>query len=319
MESASATHHPPVEGQCPRCGTHVSDLSRRCRECLLQLQPGDEEPDGRTTMLRRVWEQEHPEATEAFEHWAVAPEGAPPGVTNPVHPPGPPVHPLEPWQPLEGRMKRVVVVLAALAVLSVVAIIADVMELSLLSRADRGEPVAQSEWEATDSRTALIGILQVVLTVTAAVVFVMWFFRAYQNIGAIRVGVRRYALWWTIFGWFIPIMAWFRPKQIANDLWAAGAKDESDAQPGFLLAAWWGLFIISSVISRFIFRSWDAEETDELIGLTQAYIAADAVDAVGAVLAIMVVTRITRRMKARHEELSTPAVSPPAQEAALPA
>ena len=319
MEGSAAVHHPPVDGLCPRCGTEVSELSRRCRECLLQLQPGEDISEGQTLMLRRVWENEHPEATEAFERWAAAPEGPPPGVTNPVRPPEPPELPLEEWKPLDPRMKRLVVVFAALAVLDLVAIVADVMELGLLSRADRGEPVAQSEWDGNDSRMVLIGILQTLLSVTAAVVFIMWFHRAYQNVGAIRGGQRRFGTGWAIGGWFVPILSWWRPKQIANDLWAAGAKNSSDAVPTLLMAAWWFLWLVSGFLSRFLFRGWDAEETDELISLARAYIASDAVDAVGAVLAIMVVARITRRLKERREESVAPPVSPPEPAAAPPA
>ena len=328
LMEGSATHFPPVDGLCPRCGTEVSELSRRCRECLLQLQPGDDISGGQTAMLRRVWEDEHPEATQAFDRWTAAPEGPPPGVTSPVRPPQPAEPPLAEFKPLDSLMMRVIVVLAAVAVLDLVSIIAHAMELSLLSRVDRGESVSLGELESSDTRVALIGLLQVVLYITAAVVFIQWFHRAYQNVGAIRGRKRRFGQGWAIGGWFVPFLNWWRPKQIANDLWAAGGKDASDANPTFLLAAWWGLFLISSVLTRLVTSRWDDEEVGELMELSRIFIAADAVDVIGAILAVLVVRRITERLKARREEsVAAPAAdqpvrqsfSPPAPEAAPPA
>jgi hypothetical protein len=305
-------HYPAVDGQCPRCGTYVSETSRFCRECLLQLVPGEDLGAGQTNLLRAAWERDHPEIAAAFAAWTANPEGPPPGVTNPYKPPEQ-ERILGPWVSLDGRLKAVVIAFSALIFAILLATVSTIMEMGLMGRVVDGESVSNADLTANDDREALALALYMSVLLACAIVFIVWFHGAYKNVDALPDGVRRYETWWAIGGWFIPIMWFFRPKQIANDLWNSGAKSEDDRYPPFLLLAWWVLFLASTTyLNR---RGGGVDDSpQELIDADKLELVFYAVDVVAAVLAILVAKRITERLKARRAE-----VSQPAPEAALPA
>jgi len=100
-------------------------------------------------------------------------------------------------------------------------------------------------------RTAYLVIL--VAVVVTPVGFIPWFFVAYRNLERRGMGLR-FAPGWAIGSWFVPVLALFRPKQIANDLWRGShstsdnlAADQTRSVTS-LLHWWWALYIIGNVI-----------------------------------------------------------------------
>ncbi len=43
---------------------------------------------------------------------------------------------------------------------------------------------------------------------------------------------RRYGHGWAIGGWFVPILNFWRPMQVVNDVWRAGGWPRSSVLPG---------------------------------------------------------------------------------------
>jgi hypothetical protein len=58
----------------------------------------------------------------------------------------------------------------------------------------------------------LASIVQLVTYVIGGVVFIVWFHRAYGNLGALGVDRPRHGRGWAIGAWFIPIANVFIPK-----------------------------------------------------------------------------------------------------------
>jgi hypothetical protein len=148
------------------------------------------------------------------------------------------------------------------------------------------------------TRAAISGAVQTVMLVIGAFVWIAWFHASYANVEALGAK-RRYGPGWAIGGWFIPIMSLWRPKQIANDLWAAGEPDGDPRRPPTLMLWWWLLWILGNGVSgsgiRFGSDPTRAEErTIAILGLGGCLI-----DAVAAVLACLVATRINERLNAR--------------------
>jgi Domain of unknown function (DUF4328) len=96
--------------------------------------------------------------------------------------------------------------------------------------------------------------LSLIATGLTAILFLVWFFRAYRNL--VRAGIEdlRYAPGWAVGSWFIPFFNFVRPKQIANDIWKASASAgtvgaERRDQLGLpaRINWWWGLWILGGV------------------------------------------------------------------------
>jgi hypothetical protein len=198
-------------------------------------------------------------------------------------------------------------------VVDLVAIASGLAEFGLLARIEAGELVTESEADANDLRQAAIGVTQLVLLAVAAFLFIRWFHRAYKNLPALGAGELRFRPGWAIWGWFVPVLGLWRPKQIANDIWRASdpdlPPDQASAWRGASVPAvflfWWGLFVVSNWASWVAFRlSLSAEEVTELRGATTAYLLADSSDLLAAVFAILVVRRTTSRHEERARRLA---------------
>jgi hypothetical protein len=192
--------------------------------------------------------------------------------------------------------------------ISAIAVVSDLFELELLGRIEGGrEFVSDSEANANDVRQGAIGIAQGLLLLATAVVFIMWFFRAYSNVERLGAAPLRFGRGWAIGAWFVPILNLFRPKQIANDIWRgsdpglprpAGPGAWRDGPiPGALFGFWWALWLLSGVATGP--ATFGGDSIDELQTQTTAFIVSDALGAAAAVLCALVVVRTTARQEER--------------------
>jgi hypothetical protein len=213
---------------------------------------------------------------------------------------------------LRGRVQAVTVVFVILAVVCAAAVWSGWLEAQLMDRFIAGEEVTESEATANDNRQRAFGIIQFALGIAAAVVFIRWLHAAYKNVGLVAPAERRYATGWAIGSWFVPILNLFRPKQIVNDVWRAGGKDVEDAQPGWLLAGWWLLWLLGNwAVSIAARRYAGADTAEELKTGTILFMVSDTMSVIGAVAAIYVVRQATDRLDAKAAALPPPAPPPP--------
>ena len=144
------------------------------------------------------------------------------------------------YAPLGGRLKVMIIVFALVTLLWLTSAVFGVMEIALLDRLIAGEEVRNAELIANDERVALIATLTWPARILGAIACITWTYRAYQNVDAVAPGTRRFDLGWAIGGWFVPIMAIWRPKEVFNDIWRAGGTRSSVA----LATVWWLLWIL---------------------------------------------------------------------------
>lgn len=113
----------------------------------------------------------------------------------------------------------------------------------------------------------------------------------------------RFAPGWTIGGWFVPILNFFRPLQTMTDLWRGLARPAVPHQvpgqpplPG-LIGGWWAAFLVMSVGGRMLIIS--VQNLPSTLETARrafwAEIAVDTLNIVAGVLAILVVRLITVR------------------------
>jgi hypothetical protein len=218
----------------------------------------------------------------------------------------------ESYVPLDGRRQAVTIVFAGIVLISAVAVVGDLLELRLLDRIVAGETVSDTEATNNDSRQAFIGLLQVAALIAGAIVFIRWLRQAYRNVDVVAPGRRRYGHGWAIGSWFVPILNLWRPKQIVNDVWRAGARDDADAEPGALLAVWWLGFIVSNWVGGIAARIYIQDDTpEELRNGTVAYLISDGIDVVAALLAILVVRAASDRLDDRAGSMPEPGPEAP--------
>jgi hypothetical protein len=271
--------------------------------------------------MRRSWEQRHPERTAEHVQWMQHPDSEAPGIADPMpgtseepdRPPpsaGPPASAPRPrarFEPLRGRLRLVLIVLALIAAADVAAVVSDLLELHLFDRVEAGEQITETEATNNDDRQGAVGIVQLLLLVVGAIVWIRWFHRAYCNLGAIR-GVRRFGTGWAIGSWFVPLLGLWRPKQIANDI----ARVVYRGREPWWLTAWWLVWIMVTFVTNAAGRNalGSAGTLDELRTSTTLYLVSDFGDIVAAGLAALVAVRLTRGLEERAAPVAPDAHSP---------
>jgi hypothetical protein len=226
-----------------------------------------------------------------------------------------------PYRPLAGRAAAATAVLALLLVISVASVISGYFEGQLLDRLIDGETVPDAELEASDTRVGMLGLGQGALWVASAIAFISWMHRAYSNIDALPGAYRRWGAGWTIGAWFVPILNFFRPKQLIDDIWRSGRPGSG---PPAWLMVWWIGFLISGFLSRIATPNLGPDPTlQQLKSDSTNYMLSDGFDVAVLVLAILVVRVTTRRQlaaaDAMHAEPDTGAPPPPWARPAEPA
>jgi len=213
---------------------------------------------------------------------------------------------------LGTRARAAIVALIAVMVADLVVVVGDIVALPWLDDATDVPAL-----ERYDSVTAVTALLEILALVVAAVFFIRWFNAAHRDLDALCPGVRRHDTWWSIGGWFIPIMNLFRPKQIFNDMLACVGYDERQPWWG---PVWWGLFLLSGFLGNIVGRSFlNADTVEQLRTATIVDAATSAVYLVGAAVAIVMVQRLTAALQAKQAAVaSQPPPSPAPAEPPVP-
>ncbi|MEO3855386.1 DUF4328 domain-containing protein [Acrocarpospora sp. B8E8] len=203
----------------------------------------------------------------------------------------PPPAPIRPARGLAVTVTVVIVInliveaIATLVSLQRVSIITDVIENPL--------SIDLQAVEDNDTLYGTTGLLQTATFLIAGVCYWIWLFRVRANAEVLAPMVpQRRARPWLIFGWFVPIVSFWFPKQIIDDIWTAS--DPQQRRPGGLAMSWWIVWLLSvfgsNLVGRLLLRG---EELEELRTAAQLEVVLFPLTLVAGVLAIVVVNKIT--------------------------
>jgi hypothetical protein len=216
----------------------------------------------------------------------------------------------KPFDPLKWATRLVLLALSLTIALDLIAVISDADYHSLIERISNGDaPLEQVQ--AADDRQSTINVVEVVLFILTAIVFIFWFFRAYRNLTRLGIQDLRWGKNWAIGAWFVPLLNFVRPKSIANDIWR-GSDPGLPARAGlpsvgvpWYHSAWWLVFIGGGIFSRIAYQQF--RDADTLSGLSSASVAlevSDSLDILAAALAIAVVYQTVKRQRRRARALA---------------
>ena len=144
--------------------------------------------------------------------------------------------------------------------------------------------------------------------------------RWYWNLRALGQPEARFHPARAMVSWFIPIFNWWRPKQIANDVWRGSDPDApaiaADAWKNVpvpaLLGWWWAAWIVFSHFSNYVGRLWwEAGSIESIRTAAKVDIASSGLELLTGVLAIAVVRKLTARQLQRARRIAS---QPPVDE-----
>lgn len=228
--------------------------------------------------------------------------GAPPPQTWGAAPPqtwGPPPVAFRPVQQLGFAVQA----LLGITILTLVAGVAtSLRRAGMVDRLIAGEGFTPAEIDAVDAAVVVSTALYLVALVVTAIVWVVWFRRSYDNLTSLSGRPLVHSRRWAAGAWFVPVLNLFRPKQIADDLFRAGAAP-SDSPVPRIVHVWWGLFVLASLGDRVLLRA-PGDDAASIASADRISAAVDAVMLAAGVAAILVVRALNARQQARVDDLA---------------
>lgn len=228
------------------------------------------------------------------------------------------------YLPVRGRAQRLVGILLVALMVDAIAAYSHFREAWLISEVLGGESVPSRQADDILAWQGRIEFLHDVVFVVALLLFLSWFYRAYSNLPHLGVRRLRFATPWAIVAWFVPVMNFFRPKQLANDIWRASDPEGPPSQPEpwrrkaipVYHHVWWVTFVASRIIDWGPVEGFVASTAAEFLDVAQSEAAQFQISAViaglekvlgvtAAVLAVSVVRATTARQEARMNRLAT--------------
>jgi len=160
------------------------------------------------------------------------------------------------------RAKWALIIFYVMVAFTPILLISGYWEYQLLSDYD----FTDEEAMANDLRQGILAIVYLGVYITAVVLFIRWFRRAYHNLHKAGFKDLQHTEGWAAGAWFVPILNLFYPYQMALEIW--NKKQEAVGKvpiKSTLLGLWWGAWVVSNLVSNFVVRmTWRAESIEEL-------------------------------------------------------
>ncbi|MER6250507.1 DUF4328 domain-containing protein [Streptomyces sp. NPDC001584] len=199
----------------------------------------------------------------------------------------------------QGLATAVTVLLCVTGGVNLLSAGVNVFTMSLMNDLDADparDPSATTD--LSDILTGLTGLLQLLMYLATAAVFVVWFHRVRVNGGIFRDSAFTQAPGWAIGWWFVPVAHLFQPFVIARQIWRASTQLGPDGTPVRVstapLTAWWAVWVAASIVGRFSSTVYTGAETPgEMAAAAGLGIGSDLLMVAAAVLAVIFVRRLT--------------------------
>jgi hypothetical protein len=187
-------------------------------------------------------------------------------------------------------------------------VIADTRMMGILTGVEDGDFSAYEDYDDAHDFYNGMGVLQLLAIIGTGIVFIIWFHRTRVNAELFEPAGQRMGRGWAIGSWFTPVVNFWFPKQIANDIWRSSTPWGANPGRG-LVNAWWVLWVITTATGLLAnaFNTGDEildtqEELDEAQRQVGMSTLNDLVGIATAILALLVVRRLTQRQLVKYQQ-----------------
>ncbi len=190
------------------------------------------------------------------------------------------------------RAKNAIIVFCIQGCVILISIISTLMQISLIKHIREGN-FNMEEAQANDSRQSLIAFGQVGVLIISAIVFILWFRRAYNNLNLSGRTYTKYGEGWAAGGWFVPFLNLVRPYQIMKEIWdktQQATENLLTIKSSELVGWWWAAWIISNVVENIGVRMGN-NDVDSLLTGSYFSVAGDVFSIIALILGVMIIKK----------------------------
>jgi hypothetical protein len=235
---------------------------------------------------------------------------------------------MEPFSVFTDRTRMLVRLLKLSIGLQVLAILLDFNQLRVILAlsSHQGDTDAinamMPDADINDQLMGIMGYTQVGLLILTIILFMMWVYRASQNIRAFGAQDVKFTPGWAVGWFFIPVANLWMPFKAMSEIFRASVRpDARKTEPNApLLGQWWFFWVADLVVGRAAYITNNhAEEIAQLITATYVTILADVVSIPNYYLTMKLVQKIyalQAEAAARVKVVESPPATEPAADPA---
>ena len=158
------------------------------------------------------------------------------------------------------------------------------IEINLISSLMRDEnTITDEEIAVNDLQVAIISGITFVVTITALILFYVWYYKVYRNLPSLGGKELNFSPRRSVIYFFIPILWFYKPYRSTVEIWKVSdpnllTTDSASRhlmKTPSLIKVWWAFWIISGIIGSFYLRALPYMISPETL---QQYIMFDYID-----------------------------------------
>lgn len=153
----------------------------------------------------------------------------------------------------------------------------------------------------------VVSLFEILLRIGTIIFLLIWEYRAFNNLPALKATNLEFSPGWAIGWWFIPFANLVKPYQVMSELWNASDSD-FDPKASFLsnrigspkiIGCWWGIWILSNISGRVSNTMGNAQSQYFPVALAITSI----LSGIAAILIIIIIKNITQQQELRFQKL----------------
>jgi len=208
---------------------------------------------------------------------------------------------LPPYVPTRRAAQLLTVLLLLTAAVAGLSAGFEISQLQLFAGVGNYAEVSEeTRWAHTFIRNTLL-LARLVLYGITALAFITWLHRARINARAFGCRRFRYSRIWTIVGFLVPILNFFRPYQVVSEVWRASDPRAVETPVAWIsmpvsrcVAAWWSTMLASAFLEILAagLVTHSGVSVDDLFAARSIGVLVGITSAVSAILAYLVISGI---------------------------
>jgi len=212
-----------------------------------------------------------------------------------------------PFNSAHGRARIVKILLVVGAIAAGVSLLAETFSLLFPPPTDEQDIADNAVGAAVALIVLLVALFELIVYVSTVVFFLMWLYRAADNVRAFDKWRRlEHSPGWAVGSFFIPFINLVVPYRAVREVWQkSGLPDEAtlaEPSPPASFPAWWTFWLLSSFAGNISMRLAFNENVSPDTA-TKVSMVAGILSIVAALYAYLVVDSIDERQEATSEKL----------------
>ena len=225
----------------------------------------------------------------------------------------PPVYPIvNPWsdyKPLRTLTNTIVLFLGLVVFLNAIATVLVLVDSAMYPITEQVSDEISEGQLMLLMMLGLAGLGSLGASITTAVIFCMWMYRANRNARTLGAEGLTFTPGWCAGWWFIPFANLVQPFRAMKEIYQAsepeaGPRDWQFATVPAILGVWWGFWLTSNVVSQIEFRLSMQDDPQLVQASDYIGIVSLALTVVAAFAAASIVRRVRARQDQRHAILT---------------